>query len=123
MRTHPEDGSVWFVTAGHIHSWKEVFRLRHRRAALPRPKRPQQQTVWTTRHQSMCLPSYQAVVSIAKMIFSFILFKMFITHLMPQALPPLTDLKFPLEHLAQHADVADPLQTSLEYVNQPLRLS
>lgn len=60
---------------------------------------------------------------IAKMIFFFILFKMFITHLMPQALPPLTHLKFPLEQLGQHADVAYPLQTSLEYVNQPLRLS
>lgn len=33
---------------------------------------------------------------------------MCITHLMPQALPPLTDLKFPLEHLRQHADVAEP---------------
>lgn len=47
---------------------------------------------------------------------------------MPQAfiLPSLTDLKFPLEHLRQHAAVAEPSyppQTSSEYVNQPSQLS
>lgn len=45
---------------------------------------------------------------------------------MLQALPPLTDLKFSLDHLRQRADVAEPsypLQTSSEYVDQPLWLS